>query len=83
MCPIFDGQLEQLKVIGVLWIFKSISSSFSEMEIHLVQQVANQCAIALRQARLYEAAQFQVNELERLNKLKDDFLCTISYVVAL
>lgn len=49
------------------------------MEIHLVQQVANQCAIALRQARLYEAAQMQVKELERLNQLKDDFLSTISH----
>lgn len=79
VCPIFDGQLEQPEVIGNLWVFKSTSSSFSEMEIHLVQQVANQCAIGLRQARLYEAAQSQVEELERLNHLKDDFLSTISH----
>ena len=77
--PIFDGQLEQQKVVGDLWVFKSISSSFTQMEIHLVQQAANQCAIALRQAQLYEAAQSQVKELERLNHLKDDFLSTISH----
>jgi signal transduction histidine kinase len=44
-----------------------------------VQQVANECAIAIRQARLYEASQVQVKELEKLNTLKDDFLKTISH----
>lgn len=78
-CPIFDDQVEQKGILGDLWLFKEITSSFSETEIHLVQQVANQCAIALRQARLYEAAQAQVKELERLNQLKDDFLNTISH----
>jgi signal transduction histidine kinase len=45
----------------------------------LVKQVCNQCAIAIRQARLYEAAQIQVQELDRLNRLKDDFLSTVSH----
>ncbi len=78
-CPIFDDQVDQVGILGDLWLFRDTYSSFSEMEIHLVQQVANQCAIALRQARLYEAAQAQVKELERLNQLKDDFLSTISH----
>ena len=33
-----------------------------------MQQVANQCAIALRQSRLYQAAQAQVKELEKVNR---------------
>lgn len=78
-CPIFDDQVDLAGILGDLWLFRDTYSSFSEMEIHLVQQVANQCAIALRQARLYEAAQAQVRELERLNQLKDDFLSTISH----
>lgn len=78
-CPIFDDQVHQTGILGGLWLFRDTHSSFSEMEIHLVQQVANQCAITLRQARLYEAAQAQVKELERLNQLKDDFLSTISH----
>jgi signal transduction histidine kinase/DNA-binding response OmpR family regulator len=78
-CPIFDDQVDQAGILGDLWLFRDTHSSFSESEIHLVQQVANQCAIALRQARLYEAAQAQVKELERLNQLKDDFLSTISH----
>ncbi|MBD2464819.1 response regulator [Oscillatoria sp. FACHB-1407] len=78
-CPIFDERVDQIGILGDLWLFKDTASSFSELEIHLVQQVANQCAIALRQAKLYEAAQTQVQELERLNQLKDDFLSTISH----
>jgi PAS domain S-box-containing protein len=74
-CPIVDDQ----GILGDLWLFKPQQDSFSESEIRLVQQVANQCAIALRQAQLYEAAQAQVKELERLNQLKDDFLSTISH----
>ena len=44
-----------------------------------MQQVASQCAIAIRQARLYEASNHQVLELARLNQLKDDFLKTITH----
>ncbi|HEY9615730.1 MAG TPA: response regulator [Microcoleaceae cyanobacterium] len=78
-CPIFDDQVEQQGTLGDLWLFKPLNAEFIEPEIHLVEQVANQCAIALRQARLYEAAQAQVQELQRLSQLKDDFLYTISH----
>ena len=78
-CPIFDDQVTESGILGDLWVFKETASTFGDMEVHLVQQAANQCAIALRQARLYEAAQAQVRELEHLNHLKDDFLSTISH----
>jgi len=74
-CPIVDDQ----GVLGDLWLFKQKKDSFNELEIRLVQQVANQCAIAIRQARLYQASLAQVQELERLNQLKDDFLSTVSH----
>jgi len=74
-CPIFDNQ----GVLGNLLLFKRREESFDAQEIRLAQQVANQCAIAIRQARLYQAAQAQVTELERLNQLKDDFLSTVSH----
>ncbi|MBI4784415.1 MAG: GAF domain-containing protein [Oscillatoriophycideae cyanobacterium NC_groundwater_1537_Pr4_S-0.65um_50_18] len=73
--PIVDDQ----RVLGDLWLFKPRETVFSDAEIRLVQQVANQCAIALRQARLYQAAQIQVKALEELNHLKDDFLSTVSH----
>lgn len=78
-CPIFDDRVEEIGILGTLGLLKMKAAHFDEMEINLVQQVANQCAIALRQARLYEAAQAQVKELERLSQLKDDFLSTISH----
>jgi len=74
-CPIIDDK----RVLGDLWLMKSCEEHFNDQEIRLVQQVVNQCAIALRQARLYQEAQQQVQELERLNQLKDDFLSTVSH----
>jgi signal transduction histidine kinase/DNA-binding NarL/FixJ family response regulator len=74
-CPILDDE----GVMGDLWLIHHADYSFSEQDSRLVQQVANQCAIALRQSRLYQAAQAQVKELEKLNRLKDDFLSTVSH----
>ncbi|MBW4575031.1 MAG: PAS domain S-box protein [Aphanothece sp. CMT-3BRIN-NPC111] len=74
-CPIFDDR----GVLGDLWLVHRHDYGFNNLEIGLVQQVANQCAIAIRQARLYQAVQAQVVELERLNRLKDDFLSTVSH----
>jgi signal transduction histidine kinase len=74
-CPMRDDQ----GVIGDLWLINHKDYCFSEQDIRLVEQVANQCAIAIRQARLYEASQSQVKELEYLNQLKDDFLSTVSH----
>ncbi len=75
VCPIVDDQ----SVMGDLWLFKQADESFTDLEIRLVQQVANQCAIAIRQARLHQATQAQVTALEELNQLKDDFLSTVSH----
>ena len=74
-CPIVDDQ----DILGDLWLITDKEYGFHEPELRLVQQVANQCAIALRQARLYEESQTQVKTLERLNWLKDDFLSTVSH----
>ncbi len=74
-CPIVDDQ----GVLGDLWLVSQKYRSFNDQDIRLVQQVANQCAIAIRQARLYQAAQAQVEALEKLNGLKDDFLSTVSH----
>ncbi|WP_347277347.1 PAS domain S-box protein, partial [Leptolyngbya sp. FACHB-671] len=75
VCPISDGQ----EVLGDLRLCHQRDDAFEESEVRLVQQVASQCAIALRQARLYRAQSIQVEKLEELNQLKDDFLSTISH----
>lgn len=75
VCPILDDR----GVLGDLWLINQSDYGFNEQDIRLVQQVANQCAIALRQARLYGAAQAQVVQLERLNRLQDEFISTVSH----
>ncbi len=75
VCPIFDDR----GILGNLWLLRPKEQFFQSSEIMLVEQVANQCAIAIRQARLYQQSQIQVKELARLNFLKDDFLKTISH----
>jgi GAF domain-containing protein/two-component sensor histidine kinase len=75
VCPICDDQ----GILGNLWLLRPKEAYFAADEIILVEQVANQCAIAIRQARLYQHSQIQIQELARLNLLKDDFLKTISH----
>ena len=74
-CPLVDDRA----VLGDLWLFKPAQEVFSELEIRLVQQVANQCAIAIRQARLYQATETQVEEMADLIRLKDEFLSRVSH----
>ncbi len=74
-CPIFDeGEL-----LGLISVDRPADQIFRSIEIQLVQQVANLCGVAIRQSRLYQEAQSQVVELERLNLLKDDFVSTVSH----
>lgn len=75
VCPILNDQ----EVLGDLWLINGVDYAFKDLEVRLLQQVANQCAIAIRQARLYQATKAQVQELKRLNHLKDDFLSTVSH----
>ncbi len=76
ICPIFDKE----EVFGSLGLIHNQSyHAFSDRDIRLVQQVANHCAIALRQSRLYQASQIHGKELQKLNLLKEDFLSTISH----
>lgn len=74
-CPILDDQ----GVLGDLWLINHSFYAFNQQDVRLVQQLANQCAIAIRQARLYQASQAQVQELEKVNRLKDAFLSTVSH----
>lgn len=75
VCPIFDDQI----ILGNLWLLRPPEEFFEQSEIILVEQIASQCAIAIRQARLYQQSLTQIQELARLNVIKDDFLKTISH----
>ncbi|MEH2280967.1 MAG: GAF domain-containing protein [Nostoc sp.] len=73
-CPIFDTQ----GILGNIWLTRPSQEAFDEFEIELMQQVANECAIAIRQAQLYKQNQAQVKELEKRDRLKNQFLRTLS-----
>ncbi|MCS6782401.1 MAG: ATP-binding protein [Gloeomargarita sp. SKYBB_i_bin120] len=73
IAPLMDDQ----GVIGELGV--ALTRPQAGVSLDLVPHVANQCAIASRQARLYQQSQAQVVELERLHRLKDDFLSTVSH----
>lgn len=75
ICPLRDEKA----VIGDIWLFKPSSDVFDHVAVRIVEHVADQCAIALRQSRLYQLSQTQVEELERLSQVKDDFLSSISH----
>ncbi len=74
-CPIFDEQ----GILGNLWLLRPTQEMFDEFEIELVQQLANECAIAIRQAQLEQATQAQLRELEKRERLKNEFLRTLSH----
>ncbi|MBD2544468.1 ATP-binding protein [Planktothricoides raciborskii] len=73
------NQQDERVILGYLWLRNDADYEFKDLEVRLVQQVAAQCAIALRQAQLYQASLTQVKELERLHQLKDDFLSTVCH----
>jgi signal transduction histidine kinase len=78
VCPIFEGQSGDTR-IGNIWLSSTKRELFTDREIEFAQQLASDCAIAIRQARLYAAAQSQIEELERLDRIKDRFLKTIAH----
>lgn len=73
--PMMDGA----ETLGDLWLFKAGEQQFDDQEVRLVNQVANQCAIAIRQARLHQVTETQVDELANLIRLKDEFLSRVSH----
>jgi signal transduction histidine kinase/PAS domain-containing protein len=84
IAPICDkrdltAQHEELLVLGDICGSRPPGQIFTEREQQLIQRVAGQCAIAIRQARLYQTIQRQVQQLQELNQLKDEFLHMVSH----
>ncbi|MBD1909792.1 MULTISPECIES: GAF domain-containing protein [unclassified Leptolyngbya] len=74
--PIFVDE----KLWGFLAAYQNSGArEWQSWEVSLLRQIGIQTAIALRQSRLYQAAQSQVKALEQLGQLKDDFLSTVSH----
>lgn len=83
LSPISDAQGS----IGAIWIVIGEANThlfttpykFGGDEIKLVEQVANQCAIAIRQSRTWRRLQAQNEELEALNRLKGELVANTSH----
>ncbi len=84
IAPIYDDgeptrRDEEPPVLGDICGSRPPGQVFTEREQRLIHRVASQCAIAIRQARFYQTIQQQVQQLQTLNQLKDEFLHMVSH----
>jgi PAS domain S-box-containing protein len=55
--------------LGALAVYYNTPRNFSQSELHLAQTIANQAAVAIKNAQLYQAAQLRMAELEALRRV--------------
>ncbi|MFQ5616851.1 MAG: GAF domain-containing protein, partial [Anaerolineales bacterium] len=57
------------RAIGALDVQSTQGAAFGEQDIETLQNMANQVAIAIENARLFQEAQHRLNEISRLNQI--------------
>jgi signal transduction histidine kinase len=67
------------ELLGVIAFYTRERYSFSDDESEFLITLAGQAAIAIHNATLYEQVKKQMLELEKSNKVKDEFLSVISH----
>jgi PAS domain S-box-containing protein len=67
------------EVLGGLFFGHPEAGVFTERAERLVVGIASQAAVAIDNARLYEAAQAARAQAERMSEMKDEFLATLSH----
>jgi len=67
------------KIIGAIALSDQTGRMYSDSEVALVQTFADQAALALENARLYEEMVKLAADLSRSNKVKDEFLSVMSH----
>ncbi len=65
--------------VGVLSIYTKFEHEFAADEIQFLAALANQAGMAIHNSQLYEQLSAQASELERSNKVKDEFLSVMSH----
>ena len=70
------------EVIGGLFFGHSVAGQFSERHEHLMDAIASQAAVAIDNARLYQAAQLEIAERRRAEERLREFNETLELRVA-
>ena len=65
--------------VGVLSIYTKFEHEFPADELRFLAALANQAALAIYNSQLYERLSKQAADLERSNKVKDEFLNVMSH----
>ncbi|MBE9229786.1 GAF domain-containing protein [Phormidium sp. LEGE 05292] len=73
--PIWDTQ----GLIGAIALLQFRSHHFSQDEILLIEQVASQCTLAIRQSRQLQLLQAKNQELSTLNRVKGEIIANTSH----
>lgn len=66
-------------VMGVLDIHARSENAFTSEDLHVLQILADQIAVAIENARAYELSQQAVEEMRRADRLKSQFLANMSH----
>jgi signal transduction histidine kinase len=82
LCPM----LSHGKLLGVLGLGRASGPAYSDFDVRLAEALASRAALALDNARLFEAAQRDAveasrarAEAEEAGRVKDEFLATLSH----
>jgi signal transduction histidine kinase/HAMP domain-containing protein len=67
------------KMLGVLSFYTRDEFEFSHEEMDFLNGLVNEAAIAMHNSRLFEQVREQTIELEKSNKIKDEFLGVMSH----
>ena len=67
------------KVLGILSFYCQRNRHFSDEEINFLRTLAGQAAGAIQNSQLYEQTKQQAIDLEKANKVKDEFLGVMSH----
>jgi signal transduction histidine kinase len=71
--------LKENEVIGEVAIYRTEVRAFSDRQIALIQNFADQAVIAIENVRLFREIQEKSKQLEVANKHKSDFLANMSH----
>src|SRR5437867_767807 len=67
------------ELLGVLGFYTREEHDFGDEEIEFLSTVAGQAAVAIQNSQLYQQTRDQAIELERANRIKNEFLNVVSH----